>query len=337
MRLDSTMFLFALLSSPLASQQISVVNAGFELPIIPAGTFQTVSAPPGWSPFGIIDFGNRTIGVLHPNTTALYPDGAPEGDNVGVAFLMDDPGNQTLFTNREAGLEQVLTDTLQTSTHYRLTVEVGNIANDPNPPHNAFQFAGFPGYRIELRAGGQIIAQEENGLLPAEGAFETCTLQVSIGNNHPQAGLPLSIRLVNLNADVGLEVNFDDVRLHAETIWTYVFFTRSHAYLPRLHGSGLMLPQSHNRLQLRNAPPNSPAWLISGRSAAHLLKKGNVLIPNPELVIPLRTDREGRVHWDFMTPSSAASGTSMYFQFWVRNGSGNSEVVASNGLKALVR
>jgi hypothetical protein len=200
------------------AEEIPLLNASFEMPAIPSGTFHATAPPPGWLVYGNgVNFGARTVGVLNPTGTMLYPGGAPDGDNVGVVFLLDDFGNQTHFAGIEAGMQQTLAATLETDTMYTLTVEVGNIGNDPAPPHNQFQFTGFPGYRIDLLAGGVPIASD-GSLLPPEGEFLASTLQVAIGRSHPQAGTAIGIRLVNLNSAPGLEVNFDDVRLAADVL-----------------------------------------------------------------------------------------------------------------------
>lgn len=210
-------FLIFLMAPVLQAQSadIPVVNPSFEQPAIAAGTFRTVQPPPpGWTPHGDIDFGLRTIGVLHPATTTLYSEPAPDGDNVAVVFLLDNFGNQTLFANSPAGMQQVLTTPLRTNTHYALEVQVGNIANDPTPPNNQFQFEGFPGYRIELLAGEVTIASS-SGVVPPEGGFVLTITELTTVAYHPLAGQPLGIRLTNLNAAPGIEVNFDAVRLRA--------------------------------------------------------------------------------------------------------------------------
>ena len=203
-------------AQPAAAAPIFVENHSFEAPAIPAGTFDTdAPAPPGWVEYGLIDFGYRTVGVLDPAGTGWYPGGAPDGDNVGVVFLLDDFDNQTVFAGIESGMLQTLSAILETETTYTLTVEVGNIAFDPNPPNDIYEFDGFPRYRIDLLAGGVALESDNNSLLPPEGEFRTSTLQVTIGADHPQAGQSLGIRLANLNAAPGIEVNFDNVRLES--------------------------------------------------------------------------------------------------------------------------
>jgi len=214
--------LAALLSLPsLAGAQgtpILIQNAGFEAPAIPPDSFSTTAPPPGWGGFGPLNFGARTIGVLNPGASGLYPLGVPQGQNCGVVFLLDNFGNQSFFANQPAGLVQTLGASLQTSTRYRLRVWVGNLAFVPTPPHSQFQFNGFPHYRVELLAGGQVIASDNNSLSPAEGAFELSEVLLEVGGAHPLAGQPLGIRLLNLNAAPGIEVNFDALELFAEAI-----------------------------------------------------------------------------------------------------------------------
>ncbi len=189
---------------------ITVSNRSFESPAVSPGNFN-VSAPPlGWSLFGMTNAsGWRAVGVVNPNSTQLYLDPVPLGSNIAVAFL------GPTFSNIPTGFFQVLSTTLQARTTYTLSVAVGNMALDPNPPHNQFDFTGFPGYRVELLASNFVVAADHNTLLPGEGRFLTSVVQVAISSSHTNIGLPLGIRLINLDAAPGIEVNFDDVRLDA--------------------------------------------------------------------------------------------------------------------------
>ena len=199
-----------MIDPPARAEFLSVSNHSFESPAVAAGAFKVASPPPGWSVFGsVLVSGWRSVGVVNPNTTLLYLDPVPHGSNVAVVFL------GPTYSNIPTGLFQQLTTTLQARTSYTLTVAVGNIANDPTPPHNAFDFAGFPGYRVELLAGEFVVAADDNSLLPGEGRFVTSVVQVAVGSTHTNIGLPLGIRLINLDAAPGIEVNFDDVRLDA--------------------------------------------------------------------------------------------------------------------------
>ena len=114
----------------------------------------------------------------------------------------------------ESGIQQTLTDTLQAGLRYTLEVSVGNITPDGGP----WNFAGFPGYRVDLLAGGQVVASDNNTLLPGEGVFLESTVSVVVGADHLLLGQPLGIRLVSLDGPSGIEVNFDNVRLNAVAV-----------------------------------------------------------------------------------------------------------------------
>lgn len=118
---------------------------------------------------------------------------------------------------------QTLSDPLLPNTTYTLDVEIGNIAAGTSVSNDFFELSGFPGYRVELLAGGEMIAQDNNslaGTIP-DGEFATSTIEFTTGDDHDQLGETLGIRLVNLNqidpAHPGsdLEVDFDDIRLDA--------------------------------------------------------------------------------------------------------------------------
>jgi hypothetical protein len=86
-----------------------------------------------------------------------------------------------------------------------------------------FALEGIPDYRVDLIAGGVVIAQDINTLAGSidDGDFGTSSVTFTTGPTHPQLGQQLGIRLVNLNQidpsfpNSHLEVDFDDVRLDA--------------------------------------------------------------------------------------------------------------------------
>lgn len=219
---------------------IAIENAGFEAPYlggnlppqyagdVPATAFPVGAPPSGWQPYGAVG-GNAFVGVLSPGEMAVeplatyFPAGAPEGDNVLLLFHDGHLGGA------EFGVVQVLDATLTAGTRYALSVAVGNIASgvsvvQPYANFGNFDLRGFPGYRIDLLAGGDVIASDNNTLHPSEGTFEISTIQLDVDSDHEQLGEPLAIRLVNLNqADVldpivDLEVDFDAISLDASPI-----------------------------------------------------------------------------------------------------------------------
>ena len=189
------------------AELVTIENSGFEDPAVPDDTFITSStiAPSGWDIYGLLsDAPIRQVGVLNPNSTALYTDAVPEGFNIGVVFLRGG--------SSEAGMQQTLSETLQANTKYTLTANIGNIATI-----GSIDFDGFPGYRIDLMAGGSVLATDNNSLLPGEGLFEETSFSFTTGSASSDIGENLGIRLVNLNGP-GIEVNFDNIRLDATSV-----------------------------------------------------------------------------------------------------------------------
>jgi hypothetical protein len=198
----------ALFTSVAHAALLDVTNPSFEQPSIADGTFLTTAPPTGWVNYGYVDqFAGRDVGVLNPTGTVLYPNPVPNGSNVAVVFLLT--GGPT-----ESGIQQTLTATLQAGMQYTLNVSVGNIA----PDGGTFNFTGFPGYRVDLLAGGQLVASDNNSLSPAEGEFLESTVSFIVGDTHPLLGQSLGIRLVSLDGPTGIEVNFDHVRLDAVAV-----------------------------------------------------------------------------------------------------------------------
>jgi len=207
------------IATPPAGASLPIENAGFEAQTVAPGCFQ-VFIPTGWTvydPNGIYDGGNDSVGGLHPEGGPYFP-AAPEGDHVALVFIADD------IAAGPMGLTQVLDDVLQPDARYTLSAQTGNIASGQGPPpcdvFGFFDLDGFPGYRVQLLAGGVVIAEDDNtlaGMIP-EGEFRLSSCSTTIGVSHPQLGQPLEVRLINLNTidtpmDPGIEVDFDDVRL----------------------------------------------------------------------------------------------------------------------------
>lgn len=212
---------------------LPVVNPGFEDTTDSVSLFNEFSFGSfnGWTlyddPTGIAGNGAGEpyyVGTLQPSPDPanpgeflFFPDGAPEGNRVGIAYRRFGNGEEGEF-----GLEQTLVGTpLEAHRTYRLRVEVGNIASGIAQNGEFFPLDGFSGYRIDLLAGGQVIDQDLNSLASTlgDGEFDTSTILFSTGATHDFLGQELGIRLVNLNQPDAnfptsdLEVDFDDVRL----------------------------------------------------------------------------------------------------------------------------
>lgn len=203
-----------------SAQNIPVVNAGFESNAITDGAF-AVLTPQGWTrydPGFIINNTANAVGVIRPNVPqSFFPAGAPEGNQAALVFLA---GSQT----NEAGLQQILTTTLQANTRYRCSVQIGNIASGTSLPGSAdgggvfYNLDGFPGYRIDVLAGTNVLAADHNsiGATIPEGEFRQTRFYFDTGPVPAQLGQPLGLRLVNLKAPgtptvPNIEVDFDEV------------------------------------------------------------------------------------------------------------------------------
>lgn len=214
-------------NSPGFTQPIAIQNPGFEANVINPGTF-IVLFPTGWNtydPGNIINQNANSVGVIYPTLgQSFFPGGSPQANNSALVFLAGP-------VNFEAGLQQTLTATLQPFTRYTLSVQVGNIASGTSIAGSSdgggifYDLDGFPGYRIDLLAGGSVIASDNNslGALIPEGQFRLSTVNFETGASHANMGQNLGIRLVNLDipgtqAAPNIEVDFDDVRLNAAAI-----------------------------------------------------------------------------------------------------------------------
>ncbi len=216
-------------SSTTRAEAINVINHGFE-DISGNIVFNEFSfgPPAGWQiydPQGIVVNNgagpNFWVGTLMPTAPIFFNSGAPQGNRVAIAFNFSGTGNLG-----EYGVQQTLAANLQPNSQYRLQVEVGNIASGIAVSGEFFNLDGFPGYRIDILAGGTVIASDNNSLSGslAEGEWGTSVIELLTDAAHPLLGQELAIRLVNLNVVdplfplADLEVDFDDVRMTVESI-----------------------------------------------------------------------------------------------------------------------
>jgi len=204
---------------------VNVVNPGFE-DISGQTVFNefTFGVPNGWQihdPNNITGSTGVFTGTLEPNGTDFFDTTAPEGVKVGILF------NSTREGDGEYGYVQTLGELLQANTRYELSVEVGNIGSGVAQNGQFFDLSEFPGYRVDLLAGGVVIAQDLNSLVIPEREWGTSVVEFTTGDLHALLGQPLGIRLVNLNVipagfnqatSPDLEVDFDDVRLNTAAI-----------------------------------------------------------------------------------------------------------------------
>jgi hypothetical protein len=161
-------------------EMIFVENHSFEAIELPDGDFLR-NGLPGWT---ILD---GRVGAWNP-TVDMFPLGVPDGQN-------------TAYSNGGT-IAQVLTEPLLPDTEYTLEVAIGHRPDRP-----------FPGYLVQLCAGGVVLAQE-GGLAPPPQTFATSIVTYAAAANDARLGQLLEIRLVGL----GLQINFDRVLLSRSVV-----------------------------------------------------------------------------------------------------------------------
>jgi len=232
----ATALLFGAASASQAQVLVPLGNPSFESDFANTGTFPVLT-PAGWTVYdpgsilGTVDGHINVVGVLNPGglnppDTTFFVDPVPHGSNVALVYLEQFAGTET--PGDPVGLESSFDGVLALNTHYTLSVAVGNIASGTGLNESAgFGYAdlsGFPGYRVELLADGQIIAFDHNGLASiGEGRFMTSVVELTVGGSHALAGSVLGVRVINLNTfgnvnERGREVDFDNIQLMAAPV-----------------------------------------------------------------------------------------------------------------------
>jgi len=170
----------------------------------PAGGYDYAWPLPNWGYYG-----QDYCGMFNPKSDA-FTVGVPGGQCVGFveADTRADPGPLT------GGLTQVLGTDLAAKTAYTLAVKVGNPFKVDYTAANT-----FPGYRVQLWAGGTLLAEDANTLPVPQGEWVTSTVVYSSGAS-VAPGQKLEIRLVNMGISPGGTrqdhyVMYDDVQLTA--------------------------------------------------------------------------------------------------------------------------
>ncbi len=183
----------------------------------------TFGTPSGWTlydPDNVVGDPDVYVGTLFPNGSDFFNTTAPDGDRVLLLF------NSAQRGAGEYGFEQLTGEVLMTNTRYELSVDIGDIDSGTDVAGVVYNLEGFPGYRLQLLAGGQLVAEDHNTQAASliEGEFSRVTLSVDIGASHALEGDAISLRLTSLNTipenDVALgspalEVDFDNVTLDA--------------------------------------------------------------------------------------------------------------------------
>jgi len=283
-------FLLGFSAAAWSQTSIPIENAGFEDPALDSG--ETDPNPPGWA-----NHGNPLFAGAFRPTTSDYPTGVPESLNVAT-ISADEDGD---------GLSQILTDpdaVLKMEAEYTLRVEVGNPSG-----------FDFEGYRVQLLAGGELLAEDMNTMSPAEGEFELVTVTYTYDPAHEVLlGEPLEIRLLS-TADAGGATNFDDVQLTVEFVENLnppVIISKSPEHEATGVGIGNSIVATFDQplvlgtgdIVIKDLEDDSTTQTIPVTDSSQVTLANNVLTINP--VDPLA----GGTQYAVLIPNSAAENNS---------------------------
>ncbi|MGQ0553499.1 MAG: hypothetical protein ACT4PU_09805 [Planctomycetota bacterium] len=103
---------------------------------------------------------------------------------------------------------------------------------------------------------------------------------------------------------------------------------------PVLAAQGELKGDSTVQLAIARAAPLSLATLLAGFSSANVPFKGGVLVPMPDLRLPLALNGSGKLLLEATWPPGVPAGLQIYFQAWIADPSGPVGFTATNALKA---
>ena len=105
--------------------------------------------------------------------------------------------------------------------------------------------------------------------------------------------------------------------------------------IPRLRGSGSLTAASTVLWSLTNAKRTTSSLFVVGAHRVQVPLLGGVLVPAPDVVVPVATDSAGAASLAVRLAQSLTSGREICVQVWVQDASGPFGWAASNALAAM--
>jgi len=102
---------------------------------------------------------------------------------------------------------------------------------------------------------------------------------------------------------------------------------------PYLSAFGTLAAGSPLRLLLEDAPPSATASLVAGLALLGVPFKGGVLVPAPDLVVPVPTNATGTAQVEGTWPAGVPGGTALLVQAWIPDAGGPAGFVASGAVQ----
>ena len=103
---------------------------------------------------------------------------------------------------------------------------------------------------------------------------------------------------------------------------------------PRLLGTGLLHPGMPVKLKITNAAPHQPATLIVGLGALNAPFKGGVLVPTPNLVLPIGFIGMGKLELATTWPTNLPPSSQLWMQVWIVDPTAPAGLSATNAVRA---
>ena len=75
------------------------------------------------------------------------------------------------------------------------------------------------------------------------------------------------------------------------------------------------------------------SMLVFGLSRLDAPFKGGVLVPKPQVLVPVVTSVTGALSLPFTLPPGLPEGTTLYFQVWISDPAASAGLAASNALE----
>jgi hypothetical protein len=105
--------------------------------------------------------------------------------------------------------------------------------------------------------------------------------------------------------------------------------------LPKLEGTGFIVPGEIVSLNLEKAKPLATVAMIIGLGELYLPLKGGTIVPTPDVFLFGTTNTAGKLNFPGPWPASLPGGFTFFMQEWIVDDAGPQGYAASNGLRGM--
>jgi len=193
---------------------------------------------------------------------------------------------------------------------------------------------------IDINDSGDIIATGSKGFPIEVGVLWRNGTPIDLGTL--PGGTISRVRRINDTGEIVGEANTSNGGPFHAVKWTVTSMGWSNlghglsgtVGVPQLNGTGSLTSGSTLHWSLAAAKPAAPAWIAAGFSQINYPFAGGILVPAPDLVLPIVTDSAGAASLDVFVPLALPSGLAVVVQVWVLDALGPAGFAASNAMTA---